>query len=48
MKFITVLVFVLLVMQSVLFYLLDMYLISALFSVFGMALVIFVACHKDL
>ena len=48
MKFITVLIFVLLVMQSVLFYLLDMFLISALFSIFGMAFIIFVATHKEL
>jgi hypothetical protein len=48
MKFITVLVFVLLVIQSVLFYLLQLYWVSALFSLFGMAFVIFVACHPEL
>jgi hypothetical protein len=48
MQFITALVFVLLVVQSVLFLLLDMYWISALFSVFGIAFVIFVSFHSEL
>jgi len=48
MQFITALVFVLLVVQSVLFLLLDMYWISALFSVFGITFVIFVSFHGEL
>jgi hypothetical protein len=48
MQFITILTFVLLVIQSVLFYLLQMYWVSALFSIFGIAFVIFVALHKEL
>ena len=48
MQFITALVFVLLVVQSVLFLLLDMYWISAFFSVFGITFVIFVSFHGEL